>query len=95
MLARELVRGHNRKNMSHRIMIQMDIQKAYGTVDWDALQHIMIELGFPQIFVNKTMACVNTMSYKFSINGIQSKILQEKRGLRQGGPISLYYLSCL
>lgn len=33
-------------------MIQMDIQKAYDSMDWEALQYIMLELEFPQICVN-------------------------------------------
>lgn len=57
-------------------------------MSWGDLIHIMIELGFPQIFVNWTMACINTVSYKFYINDITSKILQAKKGLRQGDPIS-------
>ncbi|XP_058763491.1 uncharacterized protein LOC131636928 [Vicia villosa] len=88
MLAQESVRGYNRKNLSPRCMIQVDIQKAYDTVDWDALQHIMIELGFPHLFVNWIMACVRNVSYRFSLNGSPTGILQAKRGLRQGDPIS-------
>ncbi|XP_019429404.1 PREDICTED: uncharacterized protein LOC109337009 [Lupinus angustifolius] len=47
LLAQELVRGYMRKGISPRCMLQMDIQKAYYTVEWDALESIMIELGFP------------------------------------------------
>ena len=53
LLAQELVRGYGRKNVSPRCLVQMDIQKAYDTVEWQALQHIMVELGFPQILVLK------------------------------------------
>lgn len=34
------------------------------------------------------MACVTTVSYRFSVNGVPSKILAAKRGLRQGDPVS-------
>ena len=36
------MRGYGRKNVSPRCLVQMDIQKAYDTVDWQALQHIMV-----------------------------------------------------
>ncbi|XP_058757557.1 uncharacterized protein LOC131630833 [Vicia villosa] len=87
-MAQELIRGYGRKHISPRCMVQMDVQKAYDTVEWSALHHIMLELGFPHIYVNWIMACVTTGSYRFSINGTPSKILKAKRGLRQGDPIS-------
>ncbi|CAK8570484.1 unnamed protein product [Lathyrus sativus] len=34
------------------------------------------------------MSCVTSVSYRFSINGSPSKLLREKRGLRQGDIIS-------
>lgn len=52
MMAQELIRGYNRKHISPRCMVQMDVQKAYDTIEWSALRYIMIELGFPHIFVN-------------------------------------------
>ncbi|XP_019432517.1 PREDICTED: uncharacterized protein LOC109339516 [Lupinus angustifolius] len=42
----------------------MDIQKAYNTLEWDALESIMIELGFPHHFVRWTKLRVNTVSYR-------------------------------
>lgn len=48
----------------------------------------MCTLGFPQKFVNWTMASVTFVTYRFSISGEPSDILQAKKGLRQGDPIS-------
>ncbi|XP_058726931.1 secreted RxLR effector protein 78-like [Vicia villosa] len=88
MLAHELIRGYGRKLISPRCMIQMDIQKAYDTVEWLALNQIMCSLRFPQNFVNWTMTYITSVSYKFSLNGEPSDVLKSKRGLRKGGPIS-------
>ncbi|CAL0333248.1 unnamed protein product [Lupinus luteus] len=88
ILAQELVRGYDRKGTSPRCMIQMDIQKAYDTLEWDSLKSIMTELGFPQKFVRWTMLCVSTVTYKYSVNGAPTSVLHAKRGLRQGDSIS-------
>ncbi|XP_058776403.1 uncharacterized protein LOC131650721 [Vicia villosa] len=88
ILAHELLRGYSRKHISPRCAIQMDIQKAYDTVEWHALESIMREMSFPPTFVDWIMICVRTVSYKYVINGKPSPSIQAKRGLRQGDPIS-------
>ena len=62
--------------------------KKKTTGEWQALQHIMVELGFPHKFIDWVMACVNSLSYKFSLNGTPTGILKAQGGLRQGDPIS-------
>ncbi|XP_058748415.1 uncharacterized protein LOC131621393 [Vicia villosa] len=66
----------------------MDLQKAYDTLEWRALEDIMKEMSFPIKFINWIMICITSVSYKYSINGQHSKYLASKRGLRQGDPIS-------
>lgn len=90
MLAYELIRGYNRKNSTPRCLLQMDIQKAYDTVNWRALEDILKELGFDRQFVNWIMHAVTTVSYKFNISGTLSKFLIARRGLRQRDPLSPY-----
>lgn len=51
IVAHELVKGYGRKRISPRCMVQMDLQKAYDTVEWDALEGILLEMSFPQQFV--------------------------------------------
>lgn len=88
MLAQEQVKGYGRKGISARCTIQMDIRKAYDSVEWPDLEVILVELGFPHVFVHWILVCVKTVSYKFLVNGNQSQLVCVKRGLRQGDPIS-------
>jgi hypothetical protein len=88
IIAHELLRGYNRKHISPRCAIQMDLQKAYDTVEWTALETIMREMNFPPKFIHWIMVCVSTVSYKYAINGQHSEVLKAKMGLRQGDPIS-------
>ena len=66
----------------------MDIRKAYDTVEWNALATILKEMNFPGKFVDWTMECVSTASFRYSINGQLTDLLRARRGLRQGDPIS-------
>lgn len=52
LIARELIRCYNRKHLSPRCTIQMDVKKAYDTVEWIALKHIMQDLNFLGEFID-------------------------------------------
>ncbi|XP_058764760.1 uncharacterized protein LOC131638231 [Vicia villosa] len=88
IVAHELIRGYNKKHLSPRCTIQMDMHKAYDTVEWIALENIMKELNFPQQFIDWIMVCIETVSYRYTINGQPSRIIKAKRGLQQGDLIS-------
>lgn len=51
-MAHELLRRYSRKHVSPRCTIQMDIQKAYDTVECLDLNCILWELNFSKIFFN-------------------------------------------
>ncbi|PNX56602.1 ribonuclease H, partial [Trifolium pratense] len=88
LLAYELIRGYSRKGGTPKCMLQLDLQKAYDTVDWHALQHILREVGLPNQFVRWIMLGVTSVSYKFNIHGKHTSFMKARRGLRQGDPIS-------
>ncbi|XP_058755938.1 uncharacterized protein LOC131629159 [Vicia villosa] len=88
LLTYELLRGYSTKGGVPRCMIQLDLQKAYDMVDWGALELIMKELGLPNLFINWIMLTVKSVSYRFNLNGLYTSHIQEKRGIRQGDPLS-------
>lgn len=61
-------------------MLQMDLQKAYDTLEWCALGGILKELSFPDKFIRWIMVTVTTVSYRFKINGETTSILKARRG---------------
>lgn len=71
-------------------MLQMDLQKAYDTVEWSALESILKELSFPNKIIKWVMQTVTIVSYKFRINGDHSRFMGSKRGLHQGDPFRFY-----
>ncbi|XP_058776555.1 uncharacterized protein LOC131650866 [Vicia villosa] len=88
LLAFELMKGYTRKGGTSRCMLQIDFQKAYDMVDWNALECILCEIGMPRKFVSWIMCMLTTVSYRFNVNGEYTDLLQARRGLRQGDPIS-------
>lgn len=77
-MAHELIRGYNQKHISPRCAIQMDIQKAYDLVEWDALENIIQEMNFPRKFIDWVMMCVKSVSYQYSINGQITEVMKDK-----------------
>lgn len=69
-------------------MIQVGLQKACDMVEWDFIEKILKEFGFPNKFIDWVMNDVKNVSYRFNINGNYTHVMEAKRGIRKGGPIS-------
>jgi hypothetical protein len=88
LLAFELMRQYGRQDGVPKCMMQLDMQKAYDMVEWDALETILRELSFPNKFIDWIMTVVRNVTYRFKVNGNYTSIMEAKRGIRQGDPIS-------
>lgn len=51
---------------------------------------MLLELGFHTLFVDWIMGYVISVSYSILVNNIPSAPFQEKKGLRQGDPLSSF-----
>lgn len=63
------------------------MNKAYDRVGWAFIEAVLTKLGFSNIWVNRVMYLVTTVSYAFQVNGFKTGNLTPNRGLRQGDPI--------
>lgn len=90
ILATTLVKGYQRKYISPRCMVKIDLQKTYDSVEWVYLEQVQKKLCFLAKFINWIMQCVKTVSYSININGELNAPFTAAKGLRQGDPISPY-----
>lgn len=93
LLTYELIKGYNRKRGTPKCMIQLDIQKAYDTVDWRAMECVLKEVGFSMQFINKIMVAIKSVSYRFNINGEYTRVIRLKEVYTKVILFSLFFSS--
>ncbi|XP_074315611.1 uncharacterized protein LOC141651816 [Silene latifolia] len=71
LICHDLVRLYNRKSCSPRVLMKIDLRKAYDSIEWDFLHEMLVALMFPAQMVDWIMQCVTTTSFSMSLNGTQ------------------------
>ena len=93
-LAQEIIHDMKKKNGKKGLMgLKIDMEKAYDRLEWCFLEKVLHGFGFPNIWIQWVMQCVTTTSFSMLINGSPYSFFKPKRGLRQGDPPLLFYLS--
>ncbi|XP_074288930.1 uncharacterized protein LOC141614073 [Silene latifolia] len=96
MICQDLVRLYNRKNCSPRLLMKIDLRKAYDSIEWEFVEDMLCALKFPCQMVNWIMQCVSSPTYSISLNEAQFGYFKGRRGLRQADPMSpLLFTLCM
>ncbi|XP_074315285.1 uncharacterized protein LOC141651471 [Silene latifolia] len=88
LICQDIVRCYNRKSVSPRFMLKVDLKKAYDSVNWEFMKQMLTFLNFPQKFIDLVMECITTASYSLVLNGEVFGHFKGAKGLRQGDPLS-------
>ncbi|XP_074267197.1 uncharacterized protein LOC141590507 [Silene latifolia] len=96
LIYQDLIRLYKRKSCSPRMLMKLDLQKAYDSIEWSFVEEMLKAMRFPEKMVTIIMQCVTTPSYSIALNGEVFGFFKGKRGLRQGDPLSpLLFTICL
>jgi hypothetical protein len=69
-------------------LLKLDFEKAYDRVNWAFLTEVLRAKGFDSGAVHRIMQLVTGGQTAISINGEAGPFFRNKRGLRQGDPLS-------
>lgn len=96
LLATEMVKDYHKPNISPRCVMEIDISKAFDSVQWEFVLNILMALSVPDSFVHWVRLCITTPSFSVQVNGELAGLFRSKRGLRQGCPLSPYlFVMCM
>lgn len=75
--------------------LKIDISKAYDRLEWAFIRNMLQKFGFAEIWVERVMQVITSVSYKFLHNGEEFGHVAPRRGLCQGDQVSPYiYIMC-
>ncbi|XP_057476933.1 uncharacterized protein LOC130764649 [Actinidia eriantha] len=87
---KELLRLYSRKRTSPICTLNIDLRKAFDTVDWAFIKDMLAALQFPTTFISWIMACMSSTSFSLAFNGSLHRVLQRADGLKvRGSPIPI------
>ncbi|GJN41102.1 hypothetical protein PR202_gn00429 [Eleusine coracana subsp. coracana] len=71
-----------------RVLLKLDISKAFNLVSWSFLLEVLEKLGFGSIFRDILSGLFTTSSTQVLLNGTLGDFIHHRRGLRQADPLS-------
>ncbi|XP_042969076.1 uncharacterized protein LOC122301760 [Carya illinoinensis] len=89
-LAQEMIHMLNKKVRGGNTFIKIDMAKAYNSIDWDFLIHVMASFGFSERFCSLIRTCISTPWFSVVMNGLAKGFFSSGRGLCQGDPLLPY-----
>jgi len=88
LTASEAVNALHKKAYGGNIALKIDIKKAFDTLNWRFLLHILNRFGFSQVFCDWILNILKSAKISININGKAMGFFNCTRGVRQGDPLS-------
>uniref|UniRef100_A0A803K472 Reverse transcriptase domain-containing protein n=1 Tax=Xenopus tropicalis TaxID=8364 RepID=A0A803K472_XENTR len=75
-------------NVGNRVIVSLDNEKAFDSVEWDYLWATLQSMGIPPTFITWIQALYTSPTAKIHTNNTLSNLFPISRGTRQGCPLS-------
>jgi hypothetical protein len=75
------------------IILKLDFEKAYDKVNWDFLLNCFTVRGFNPLFCSWVKKVLHNGTVSVKINNEVGKYFQSAKGVRQGDPLSPFFLT--
>jgi len=86
---RDIFEEMNNESYKDAYLVRVDFQKAFDSIEMNYLYAVMKKMGLPSKFINIIKSIDSNLSAKIVINGKRSKLVNIRRGTRQGDPLSM------
>ncbi len=87
----EYAKKHNKEG----ILLLLDFEKAFDTLDWKFIEKCLIKMGFKEGILRWIKIIYSNPKAFLKINGFLSETINIERGIRQGCPLScLLFIIC-
>ncbi len=87
----EYAKKHNKEG----ILLLLDFEKAFDTLDWKFIEKCLIKMGFKEGILRWIKIIYKNPKAFLKINGFLSETINIQRGIRQGCPLScLLFIIC-
>ncbi|XP_028084604.1 uncharacterized protein LOC114285700 [Camellia sinensis] len=87
LIANEVVDAW-KKSKKRGIILKLDFEKAYDSLNWEFLWPMMNNLGFGEKWLVWMRNCISSVRVSVLVNGSPTEEFQPQKGLRQGDPLS-------
>ena len=90
MVAEEIIHSL-RKNKDGGLLVKLDFEKTYDSVDYSFLDFVMADMGFGLRWRFWMKWCISTPSMLVFVNDIPTEEFEVEKGLRQGDLLFCFF----